>query len=82
VDLDREDIALLHFKQVYPLHPDTKDFIKKAKSTIFIENNATSQFAKIIKLNTGYSEGESLLKYNGLPFTIEDIIEGLKKKLN
>jgi len=82
VEFNSEDIALLHFNQVYPLHTGTIDFIEKAKRTIFIENNATSQFGKLIKLNTGYSTGESLLKYNGLPFTVEDIVEGLKKKLS
>jgi 2-oxoglutarate ferredoxin oxidoreductase subunit alpha len=81
-ELHNEDIALLHFKQVYPLHPGVKDIIEKAKRTIFVENNATSQFGKIIKLNTGYTKGESLLKYNGLPFTVEEIVEGLKKKLS
>ena len=81
-ELDRKEIALLHFKQVYPLNPGTKEIIEKAKRTIYIENNATSQFGKIIKLNTGYTKGESLLKYNGLPFTVEDIVGGLKKKLS
>ncbi|MGB6867015.1 MAG: 2-oxoacid:acceptor oxidoreductase subunit alpha [Candidatus Aminicenantaceae bacterium] len=81
-EFNSKDIALLHFKQVYPLHPGTKDFIEKAKRTIFVENNATSQFGRIVKLNTGYTTGESLLKYNGLPFTVEDIVEGLKKKLS
>jgi 2-oxoglutarate ferredoxin oxidoreductase subunit alpha len=77
-----ENMALLHFKQVYPLHPGTLDVIEKARRTIFVENNATSQFGKIVRLHTGYTNGESLLKYNGLPFTVEDIIEGLKKKLD
>jgi 2-oxoglutarate ferredoxin oxidoreductase subunit alpha len=81
-EFNSEEIALLHFKQVYPLHPGTKDFIEKAKRTIFVENNATSQFRKIIKLNTCYTKGESLLKYNGLPLTVEDIVEVLKKKLS
>jgi 2-oxoglutarate ferredoxin oxidoreductase subunit alpha len=77
-----ENIALLHFKQVYPLHPCTADYIEKARRTIFVENNATSQFGKIVRLYTGYTNGESLLKYSGLPFTVEDIVEGIKKKLD
>lgn len=79
--LDRKGLAHLHFKQVYPLHPGTNDFLAKAKRVIFVENNATSQFGKFVKLNTGYTRGESLLKYNGLPFTVEDIVDGLKTKL-
>lgn len=80
--LDRKDLALLHFKQVYPLHPGTKDIMEKAERTIFIENNATSQFGRIVKLNTDYTKGESLLKYSGLAFTVEEIVDGLHKKLS
>jgi len=79
-ELKSESIALLHFNQVYPLHPGTINIIEKAQRTIFVENNATSQFRKIVKLHTGFTNGESLLKYNGLPFTVEDIVEELKKK--
>jgi 2-oxoglutarate ferredoxin oxidoreductase subunit alpha len=80
-ELDRKDVALLHFNQVYPLHPGTKDIIDKATRTIFIENNATSQFEKIIRLNTGHTKSESLLKYSGLAFTVEEMVDGLRKKL-
>ncbi len=80
--LDRNDLAFLHFKQVHPLHPQTINFIEKAKRTIIIENNATSQFGKMIKLHTaGVIEG-CLLKYNGLPFSVEEIVKSLKKKLS
>lgn len=81
-ELDRPDIAILHFKQIYPLFPGSKDFIERAKKTVFVENNATSQFRKVIRLYTGFSGGESLLKYNGLPFTVEEVVEGLKIKLS
>jgi 2-oxoglutarate ferredoxin oxidoreductase subunit alpha len=79
--LDRTDLALLHFKQVYPLHPGTQEFIDKARRTIFVENNATSQFGKFVRLQTGFTKGESLLKYSGLPFMVEDLVDGLRKKL-
>ena len=80
--LGRQDISLLHFKQVYPLHAGTADYLKKAQRTIIVENNATSQFGKLIKLYTGIDIDNTLLKYNGLPFSVEEIIEGLEKKLD
>jgi 2-oxoglutarate ferredoxin oxidoreductase subunit alpha len=80
--LGRDDTSLLHYKQVYPLHPDTTDYLNKADKTIIVESNATSQFGKLIKLNTGIEIDEKILKYSGLSFTVEEVIESLKRMLN
>jgi 2-oxoglutarate ferredoxin oxidoreductase subunit alpha len=74
-----DDISFLHFKQVYPLHPDTADYLKKAEKSIIFENNATSQFGKLIKLYTGIEIQEKILKYNGLPFTVEEVKKALEE---
>ena len=76
--LDNKDVSFLHYKQVYPLHPDTEEYLAKAKKTVVVENNATGQFAKLIKMETGIQVDKSVLKYNGLPFSVEEIIRGLK----
>ncbi len=80
--LARKDLALLYFKQVHPLHEKTADYLKKAKRTIIFENNATGQFAKHIKLHTGIDIDEKVLKYNGLSFTVEEVVEKLKSLLD
>lgn len=77
--LDNKNMAFLHYKQVYPLCPDTRKYIDKAKKTIVVENNATGQFAKLIKMETGIQVDNSILKYNGLPFGVEEIVNKLKK---
>lgn len=77
--LDDKNMAFLHYKQLYPLHPDTIKYIKKANKTAVIENNATSQFAKLIKMETGIQIDNSILKYNGLPFGVEEIVKELKE---
>ena len=79
--LARDDLAALHFKQVYPLHPDTANYLKQAKKTISLENNATSQFSRLIKLHTSIELDEHILKYNGLPFSVEEIASNLQKVL-
>jgi len=79
--LDRNDISFLHFKQVYPLHPVTIDYLKNAKQTIIIENNATSQFGELIKVNTGFDIEKKILKYSGLPFSVEEVINGIENNL-
>ncbi len=76
--LGREDVSFLHFKQVYPLHPNTSDYFKKARKVIIVENNATSQLGGLIKLYLGFEIQDKILKYNGLPFSVEEILEKLK----
>jgi len=72
-ELGREDISFLHFKQVYPLYEGTRDYLQKAQKNIIIENNATSQFGKLIKLYTGVDIEAKILKYNGLAFSVEEV---------
>jgi len=80
--LGRDDVALLHFKQVYPLPEEAAGYLQKAEKTIIVENNAASQFAKLIKLYTGIGIDRKILKYNGLSFFVEELTEKLKEALN
>lgn len=82
VRLGRDDTSMLHYKQVYPLHPDTADYLNKAAKTIIIESNATSQFGKLIKLGAGIDIDERILKYSGLSFTVEEVAESLEQILD
>jgi len=79
--LGREDTSLLHYSQVYPLHPSTASYLGKAKKIVALESNATGQFAKLIKLNTGIDIKDRVLKYSGLSFAVEEVAEALKKVL-
>ena len=71
--LERKDIAFLHFKQVFPLHPDTIELLTKAKKTAIIEGNATAQFNKLIRVELNFNIDEQFLKYNGMPFSVEEV---------
>jgi 2-oxoglutarate ferredoxin oxidoreductase subunit alpha len=79
--LGREDTSLLHYSQVYPLHPQTADYLSKAKRVVIVEGNATGQFAKLIKLHTSIDVKDRILKYSGLSFAVEEVAEALKKVL-
>ncbi|MGC8704380.1 MAG: 2-oxoacid:acceptor oxidoreductase subunit alpha [Athalassotoga sp.] len=72
-------MAFLHFKQVYPVHPDAKKYLQSAKKKIIVENNATSQFGQILKLETGMNFDVKILKYNGMPFSVEELVLRLKE---
>jgi len=76
--LEDSKTAFLYYKQVYPLYPDTGKYLAKAEKTVVIENNATGQFAKLLKMETGIQADNSILKYNGLPFSVEKIVKELK----
>ncbi len=75
--LGRDDVALLYFKQLWPLPEQAADYLKKAEQTIIIEGNATSQFAQLIKLETGISIEHRINKYDGLSFFVEEIYEAV-----
>ena len=81
-NLGRDDLALLHYKQVYPLPQQTARYLKKAQKTIIAENNATAQLAKLIKLRTGIEIEYKILKYNGLSFYVEELTEKLNEVLS
>jgi 2-oxoglutarate ferredoxin oxidoreductase subunit alpha len=80
-ELDSDKIAFLHFKQVYPLSSDTGKYLKKALKTIIFENNINSQFGNLIKLELGFDIDETVLKYDGMPFSVEEVTNNLKKFL-
>jgi 2-oxoglutarate/2-oxoacid ferredoxin oxidoreductase subunit alpha len=77
-NLQSDDIAFLYFKQVYPLHDDTLSYLEKARKTIIFENNANSQFGNLIKLETGFEIHKKALKYNGMPYSVEEVAKHLK----
>lgn len=77
--LDRDDIAVLHFSWLFPLPENIGDYFKKAGKLIIVENNSAAQFARQIKFATGCAIENKVLKYNGLPFAVEEVREALQK---
>jgi 2-oxoglutarate ferredoxin oxidoreductase subunit alpha len=79
--IGRDDIAFIHFKQVYPLNEEIGEILRKAEKTIILENNATSQFSKVLKLELDFDVDERFLKYNGMPFSVEEVITFIEGQL-
>ena len=48
--------------------------LNTAKLTICIENNATGQFARLMKAETGYTFNAGINRYDGRPFLLEELI--------
>ena len=88
-------IAMLHFSEIYPFPPqppleggrgeggsfDYLKLLRGAKLTICIENNATGQFARLMKAETGYSFNGFINRYDGRPFTLEELVKEIKIRL-
>jgi len=73
-------IAALHFRQVYPLTPEMiRDYNLPGKRLIGIENNATGQFAGLLKRELDIKVQERILKYNGACFTVREICEEVRR---
>lgn len=70
--------AMLHFSQVWPLNASqfTKYF-DAAQNVVCVEGNATAQFARLIRRETGIEIQKRILRYDGLPITPEYILRNL-----
>jgi len=72
-------INLIHFNEIYPLpEKKIKALLSKSNKTVCIEQNASGQFARVLRAYTGVSVNNHILKYDGRPFTPDKIIEELK----
>jgi 2-oxoglutarate ferredoxin oxidoreductase subunit alpha len=70
--------AALCFSQVWPLDPSHfLSRLEKTKEVICVEGNATGQFARLIRRETGFMVDGNVLRYDGLPLTADYIIEKL-----
>ena len=73
-----KEAAFLHFSQVYPFHSKAAGYLKKAEKIIAVENNQTGQLADFITQQTGIKISSRILKYNGMAFSVEELVEKLK----
>jgi 2-oxoglutarate ferredoxin oxidoreductase subunit alpha len=80
-EIAARDTALLYFQQIYPLPADAASYLKRAERVILVENNATGQFGKLLKLYTGVDIPYKILKYSGAPFSVEELVARLGELL-
>ena len=76
--LERDDIAALHFAQVYPISTTAKKLLTR-KQVIVLENNTSGQFANLLKREYGVKIIDTILKYDGAPFSVEEVVEKLRQ---
>jgi 2-oxoglutarate ferredoxin oxidoreductase subunit alpha len=78
-------IAMLHFSELQPFPGIERfnylDFLEQARLTICVEQNATGQFARLMKSETTYEFSEHVRRFDGRPFTVEGLAAELKSKI-
>jgi 2-oxoglutarate ferredoxin oxidoreductase subunit alpha len=80
--LEKKDLAHIALQQVYPLPENLYQLLSTAKHTIIVENNATSQLGKLILRETGINIKHKILKYSGLPFTVEELTDKISENIS
>jgi 2-oxoglutarate ferredoxin oxidoreductase subunit alpha len=85
VDLLRNEnirAGMLHFCDVYPLlREHVLDRIDKNARVMAVESNYTGQFADLFRRETGIPVTDRILKYDGRPFSAEEIAQQVKSLL-
>jgi 2-oxoglutarate/2-oxoacid ferredoxin oxidoreductase subunit alpha len=69
-------VNYLHFNYMFPLKTTLlKGFLTANPDTILIEGNATGQLGELITAKTGFQFQDKMLKWNGRPFYVEEIVD-------
>lgn len=79
LNADGLSVCVLHFGQVYPLTPAMiAPYRLEEKRRVCVENNATGQFAGLLKRELGIIVDQNVLKYDGDCFTVLELYRTLK----
>jgi 2-oxoglutarate ferredoxin oxidoreductase subunit alpha len=74
------NVTLLQFTDIWPLPAATVNkLLPQAKVSFCVENNATGQFAGLLRRETGLSTDYKILKYDGRPFLAGEIVREVKQ---
>lgn len=86
MDVLRAEGVRFNFLQIRLIHPFPSEFVNrvlaKAKTKIGVEMNYSGQLCGVIRENTGINMDYRILKYNGRPFSQDEIHDGVKEVLS
>jgi len=74
-------VNVLHISEIWPFPSEAVTYaLNSGTNSIAIEGNATSQMAGLIRRETGHLVSSSILKFDGRPFSPQEIVDRLKKE--
>jgi 2-oxoglutarate ferredoxin oxidoreductase subunit alpha len=66
---------MVHFREIYPFPPqDFLQEISRDTKVFAVENNFTGQFADLFSSQTGVPIFHKVLKYDGRPFSPQEVV--------
>ena len=80
-NINNAEVSVAHFVQLFPFKKSIKKILGKSQRVIVVENNAVGQFANLLEKECGVSVDRRILKWNGEPFSVEELVEKIKKNI-
>lgn len=79
---DFPNVNFLHITWMSPFPKEiVKNILEKSRNMVDVECNFSAQLATLIKDKTGINITDKMLKYDGRPFFVEEIVEKIKSVL-
>jgi len=72
-----KEVAYIHFTSLYPLHEKkiAELFAPIVDKCILVENNATAQLGKLLRMETGVTLEKKLVRFDGRPLVVEQLLK-------
>ncbi|OGR68191.1 MAG: hypothetical protein A2081_02560 [Elusimicrobia bacterium GWC2_61_19] len=75
-----KETGFIHYPQIWPFPADaTLAALKGTGRVLTVENNAGGQLAGLIRRESGVHAAGSVLKYDGRPFTPDEVVSALER---
>ncbi len=85
VDLLEKEGAGVGFLQIIYMNPFPEEQVArvlgKARRAVVVENNATAQLADVIRERTGVRIEDTILKYSGRQWLVDELAEEIRRRL-
>jgi 2-oxoglutarate ferredoxin oxidoreductase subunit alpha len=73
--------AAVHLRQVAPFPARAvSEILDRYRTALTVENNRTGQLARLIRAETGREVSGTIARFDGLPFTPEELARGVKER--
>jgi len=75
----RRDACMVHFGQVWPVNRKTVRPLLRGRKVFAVEGNGSAQFAALLKAAGALGAYKTILRYDGLPFTGEEVARRIQR---
>jgi 2-oxoglutarate ferredoxin oxidoreductase subunit alpha len=72
-----KEIAYVHFSSLYPLHEKKISELLSPinEKCVLIENNATAQLGKLLRMETGVTIAKKIVRFDGRPLVVDQLLK-------